>query len=121
MKATTRLPLALRAPLVRPLLTRRPVAARLIHNNTSQPANVVPVYGTGPPPEPPVPAKDHVDSRVARRRRQAEMLRQAKDLRAAASTAAGAKKSGDRSGLLKKRFWQHVYVKEVDGTSLSSP
>ena len=50
-----------------------------IHSDSPKPANVVPVYGTGPPPDAPVPAAEHVNSRVARRRKQAEMLRQAKE------------------------------------------
>lgn len=128
MKPPARISLALSSSLrqlARPTLVTPAAAARVaaIHSNTPQPANVVPVYGTGPPPEPPVPAAEQVDSRVARRRRQAEMLRQVKDIRAAASKAAGVK-AGSKSGLLKKRFWQDVHVKEVDGESLpasSSP
>ncbi|KAK3394753.1 hypothetical protein B0H63DRAFT_461853 [Podospora didyma] len=86
-----------------------------IHNHAAQPAKVVPVYGTGPPPEVPKPtdefAAEAAGSKIVRRRRQAEMLRQAKDIRAA--TAAGVRKSSE-SGV-KKRFWKDVYVREVDG------
>jgi len=123
MPPATRLLSSTLRPLSRPSVASSS-SARLavgIHSNAAKPANVVPVYGTGPPPAPPAPAEDPVDSRVARRRRQAEMLKQAKQIRAAANTAAGAKKGGDQTGLLRKRFWQHAHVKEVNGASCPRP
>ncbi|KXX72820.1 Protein atp12, mitochondrial [Madurella mycetomatis] len=82
---------------------------RAIHSNPAQPAKVVPVYGTGPPPEPPQPSAEYAaDERIARRKRQAEILRLAGDIR----------KQGGGSGKstgLKKRFWRDVTVREVDG------
>jgi hypothetical protein len=46
-----------------------------------------------------------------RRRRQAEMLKNAKELRTASGGKAG--------GALKKRFWKDVTVQEVDGKQLA--
>ncbi|KAK0729878.1 hypothetical protein B0H67DRAFT_638446 [Lasiosphaeris hirsuta] len=100
-------------------------ATRSIHRPSAQPAKVVPIYGTGPPPEPPTPSVEFVDaaSRLARRKRQGEMLRQAKDERAAAklrhsADAPGTKESalagGKKTGLA-KRFWKEVHVKEING------
>ncbi|KAK4673684.1 ATP synthase mitochondrial F1 complex assembly factor 2 [Podospora pseudopauciseta] len=111
---------AMRLCLTLPLRAagRRRTAAftstRTIHNNPPKPAKVVPVYGTGPPPEPPTPAAEYaVEERLARRKRQAEMLRQAKDIR---------KKNGNNSKpadlnapVLKRRFWKDVSIKEVIG------
>ncbi|KAM0355736.1 hypothetical protein ACHAPU_000122 [Fusarium lateritium] len=100
MKSMTRLPLRL-APLV-----QRSAFFRPIHTTVVKAANVAPVVGTGPPPEPPIEHTD-VHQRVARRRRQAEMLKNAKEIRNASSA---------KGGGLKKRFWKDVSVKEVDGT-----
>ncbi|KAL5611472.1 uncharacterized protein BROUX77_001628 [Berkeleyomyces rouxiae] len=82
--------------------------AALIHTSTSTNADVSPLIGTGPPPEPPAPSPEQVSaqSRVARRRRQAEMLREARSFR----TGSGQVKT------VKKRFWRHTSVKEVDGS-----
>ncbi|CAG7554984.1 unnamed protein product [Fusarium equiseti] len=101
MKPVTRLPLR-----IAPKLIQRPAFVRPIHSTVVKAANVAPVVGTGPPPEPPVQPQD-VHQRVARRRRQAEMLKNAKELRSASS--------GKGGGGLKKRFWKDVSVKEVDG------
>ncbi|KAL2017378.1 hypothetical protein VTK56DRAFT_2258 [Thermocarpiscus australiensis] len=100
--------------------TAAAAAVRAIHSNPAQPAKVVPVYGTGPPPEPPQPSAEYAaEERIARRRRQAEMLREAGHIRAGGkqsvgqgSTSIGAKKS---SSGLKKRFWKDVHVREVNG------
>lgn len=74
----------------------------------------MPVYGTGPPPEPPQPSAEYAaDERIARRKRQAEMLRLAGDIR---KQGAG---SGKSTGL-KKRFWKDVTVREVDGMGYRS-
>ncbi|KAK0633211.1 hypothetical protein B0T14DRAFT_411958, partial [Immersiella caudata] len=97
---------------------------RAIHHLPAQPAKVVPVYGTGPPPEPPTPSLEYSDAtaRIARRRRQAELLKQAKEVRAAASARNAASKQGvassasqSKSTGLKRRFWKEVSVQEVDG------
>ncbi|ROT34663.1 ATP12 protein [Sodiomyces alkalinus F11] len=81
-------------------------------------ADVAPIVGTGPPPEPPRPSAefakhagprnaDDVAARIARRRKQAEVLKAAKEVK----TSAGVKNGG-----AKRRFWKHVSVQEVDGT-----
>lgn len=81
---------------------------RAIHSSAPDPANVSPFYATGPPPEPPQPAPEHPYAKIERRRKQAELLRNAKELRKASS-------AGSAKTPLKKRFWQDVHVKEVDG------
>lgn len=102
MKSVTRVPLR-----IAPQLVQRPAFVRPIHSTVVKAANVAPVVGTGPPPEPPIPPAENVHQRVARRRKQAEMLKNAKELRNASS--------GKGGGGLKKRFWKDVSVKEVDG------
>lgn len=81
---------------------------RCLHTTPSIPASVAPITAAGPPPNAPVPSAEHVDSRVARRRKQAELLKRGQDMRAvAAGTGGGTAKS--------KRFWKDVHVKKVDG------
>lgn len=87
----------------------QPIAARALHYSAADPANVAPFCATGPPPEPPQPAAEHPYAKVERRRKQAELLKSAKELR-----EAGSAKSTGKSPL-KKRFWQDVHIKEVDG------
>ncbi|KAL2886014.1 Protein ATP12, mitochondrial [Ceratocystis lukuohia] len=81
-------------------------ATALLHTTSTPSANVSPLIGTGPPPEPPVPSPEAVSaqSRVARRRRQAEMLRAARTFR----------DGSDKIKTVRKRFWEHTSVKEVD-------
>ncbi|KUJ23402.1 ATP12-domain-containing protein [Mollisia scopiformis] len=89
---------------------RRPSAfsQRCLHSSPPNPATVAPITASGPVPAAPVPSAEHVDSRVARRRKQAELLKKGQDLRAvAAGTGGGTAKQ--------KRFWKHVHVKPVDG------
>lgn len=86
-----------------------PIAVRALHYSAADPANVAPFCATGPPPEPPQPAAEHPYAKVERRRKQAELLKSAKELREASSG-----KSSGKSPL-RKRFWQDVHVKEVDG------
>lgn len=107
-QAGTRLLLAgspRRAPAVLPALA---ASCRAIHNSSPDPANVSPFYATGPPPEPPQPAAEHPYAKIERRRKQSELLKKAKELRTGTSTDKGA-------APLKKRFWEHAQVKEVDG------
>lgn len=94
-----------------PLISK---CCRTIHSSTSDPADVSPFHATGPPPEPPQPAPEHPYAKIERRRKQAELLRQAKELRKESSDASNAAKTP-----LKKRFWQDVHVKEVDGACRS--
>ena len=61
----------------------------------------------GPPPETPTPSASDALHRVARKRKQAELLKQAKDIRTPNKSNSG----------LAKRFWKSVTVKETDGTA----
>lgn len=106
-----------RTTLQRPLCAALPSSRSNAGISTSARchARVVPVYGaSAQPPEPPLPAEpslEYAAERIARRRRKAELLRQAAELRGAATTGAGQKNTKP----LRKRFWRDVHVKEVDG------
>jgi hypothetical protein len=96
------------------LRTRRPslFTQRCLHTSPPKPATVAPIIASGPPPTAPIPSAEHVDSRVARRRKQAELLKKGQDLRAvSAGTGGGSAKT--------KRFWKDVHVKHTDGTVLT--
>lgn len=86
----------------------RLLAQRCLHTSPSNPATVAPITASGPPPKVPIPSAEHVDSRVARRRKQSELLKRGQDLKAVAGG-----KGGGTAKL--KRFWKDVNVKEVDG------
>ncbi|KAI1760747.1 ATP12-domain-containing protein [Hypoxylon sp. FL1150] len=92
---------------------------RAIHTTPAAPATVSPIHGTGPPPEPPQPAADSATSRLERRRKQAELLEKAQAIRQQSqSSAPSAKPTSSkkaRESALKKRFWKHVHVHEVEG------
>jgi ATP synthase F1 complex assembly factor 2 len=103
MKITTQLPMRLRQHAVAQI-----TPVRLMHATACRTANVTSVLGTGPPPEPPVPTSGELLEKVARRRKQAEMLKSAKDIRTA-------KDGKGKSSGLKKRFWKDVNVVSVDG------
>ena len=100
---------------------------RAIHTHPAAPAKVVPVYGTGPPPEPPHPADEFAAAdraaRLARRRKHAELLKQAGDIKAMLrqqqqqDAASGGKTKTSAAGLT-RRFWKDVTVREVDGASI---
>ncbi|KAK3355374.1 hypothetical protein B0H65DRAFT_451793 [Neurospora tetraspora] len=133
---------AMRMRLAAPLLRQRAAilpsrtsvlayrTARAIHSSPPEQAKVVPVYGTGPPPEPPKPAAEFASStpsdpptrnsgaipeikegtaadpwsRISRRKRQAAMLR-------AATLPPTAGSSSAPGGIgLKRRFWKSVNV-----------
>lgn len=91
--------------------------SRHLHTSTPAPATVASLHGTGPPPEPPVPASDSTNQRLERRKRQAALLLAAGEIRAAhkntsrAASAAPAKEYAP----MRKRFWKDVHVREVDG------
>lgn len=99
------------------------LARATIHTNPAQPAKVAPVYGTGPPPEPPQPsdefAAEERAARIARRRKQAELLKHAGDIRGLRQQQKEQKEQGGKaeSAGLTRRFWKDVNVKEVDGKS----
>ncbi|KAI0968883.1 hypothetical protein F4678DRAFT_441787 [Xylaria arbuscula] len=99
-----------------------PIAARHIHSTSASPATVSPIHGTGPPPQPPRPAADSASARFERRKKHAALLANAQDIRAAsrrqlAETAkdGGEKQSSPTTSPLRRRFWKHVHVHEVDG------
>lgn len=60
----------------------------------------------GPPPEAPAQASSDALYRVARKRKQAELLRQAREARTTSS---------ERKTVLQKRFWKDVSVKRAEG------
>lgn len=103
MKSMTRIPFRLT-----PRLVNAPVFVRPLSSTVAKAANVAPVVGTGPPPQPPIPSTENAHERVARRRKQAEMLKNAKEIRSAGSAKSNA-------GGMKKRFWKDVSIQEVDG------
>lgn len=104
---------------------------RVIHSSPPEQAKVVPVYGTGPPPEPPKPAAEFASSsttlphnsgaipeikegtasdpwsRISRRKRQAAMLRAAT---LPPTTSSSSSASASAGGALKRRFWKTVNV-----------
>ncbi|KAF7561178.1 hypothetical protein G7046_g2994 [Stylonectria norvegica] len=100
MKPSTRISLRLL-----PRLANGQVFVRPLHSTVAKPAHVDPIVGTGPPPEPPIPSVQNSQQRIARRIRQAEMLKNAAELRSS---------KGVRGSALKKRFWKDVVVKQVD-------
>ncbi|PQE21270.1 hypothetical protein CJF32_00006390 [Rutstroemia sp. NJR-2017a WRK4] len=81
-----------------------PLTQRCIHTSPPSPATVAPAFtASGPPPAPPSPSAEHVDVRVARRRKQAELLKRGQDMKAVASG-----KGGGTAKL--KRFWKDVHI-----------
>ncbi|GAB0135059.1 hypothetical protein EsDP_00003411 [Epichloe bromicola] len=92
--------------LSRAIAAPSPSPSRALHATACKAANVAPALGTGPPPEPPIATVRNAKERIERRRRQAEMLKQAKVIRNA--------KDG-KTTTVRKRFWKEVTVKEVDG------
>ncbi len=78
--------------------------SRAIHGTPAAPATVSPAHGQGPPPAPPQPASDGGDdgdgdgsARLDRRRRRAELLRRAHDLRAAERSSSSSSASSASS------------------------
>lgn len=87
----------------------RPVY-QCLHTSAPRPATPLPhPVVPGPPPEPPAPHPSDALERVARKRRQANLLKQAQDVRAAATP------SNKPKSMLQRRFWKDVMVKEGDG------
>ncbi len=79
-----------------------------LHTSASKPATPVPFpIAPGPPPKPPVPDASFAEDRVARKKRQAELVKLGQTLRAS-TTAKPALP-------LQKRFWKHVTVHETPG------
>ncbi|KAG7140897.1 Protein atp12 like protein [Verticillium longisporum] len=117
MKAITRMPrhaIPRIATATSPLLRQ---SRRSLSSTVFKTADVAPVVGTGPPPEAPRSSAEfsaesklsqEAAAKLARRKRQAEMLEMAQEIRNAASM------KGVKGGL-KRRFWKEVRVEEVDG------
>ncbi|THV48577.1 hypothetical protein BGAL_0240g00160 [Botrytis galanthina] len=86
-----------------------PFSQRCIHTTPPSPATVAPAAFTasGPPPAAPTPSAEHVDIRVARKRKQAELLKKGQDMRAVANG-----KGGGTAKL--KRFWKDVNVQDTE-------
>ncbi|ESZ90554.1 hypothetical protein SBOR_9061 [Sclerotinia borealis F-4128] len=85
------------------------LSQRCIHTTPHSPATVAPAAFTasGPPPAPPTLSTEDVDIRVARKRKQAELLKKGQDFRAVAS--------GKGGGTAKtKRFWKDVHIKHTE-------
>ncbi|KAH9895391.1 hypothetical protein F4778DRAFT_746585 [Xylariomycetidae sp. FL2044] len=118
MKPPTRLALRLASGQARtPTMSILPLRHHLqIHTTTAAPATVSPIHGTGPPPAPPTPEPDSASSRIARRRKQAALLEKAQAIRAQQAQPKAGSSRGDKGAPpLRKRFWQDVHVREVDG------
>ncbi|KAI0011363.1 ATP12-domain-containing protein [Xylariaceae sp. FL0662B] len=131
-------PIAVTTPSIIPLARQ---CQNQIHSTTTTSATVSPIHGTGPPPEAPVPAADSATSRLSRRRRIAEVLERSRTggqpqqqessneissssslpssssskTKAAAATATKTKTKSPTPTLARKRFWEHVHVRDVDG------
>ncbi|KAE9990776.1 hypothetical protein Vi05172_g12697 [Venturia inaequalis] len=77
---------------------------RILHTSQSNAATPIPhPTAPGPPPAAPLPTRSELDERVARKRKQAELLERGRQLKpnpAKPSTA------------LQKRFWKQVIVKD---------
>lgn len=81
-----------------------------LHTTASRRATPLPHPSVpGPPPETPVPSASDALDRVARKRKQAALLQQAKEVRAAPNRPTSA---------LAKRFWKSVSVKDTEGKAL---
>ena len=85
--------------------TRHLTTIRRLHTTPSKGATPIPTTIPGPPPEAPQAAASHPPDRVARKRRQAEALRQSQQNR-------NVSKSGS---VLSKRFWKNASVQEQEG------
>ena len=89
---------------VQPCLSRRSIQV-----STSQAASVAPITAAGPPPEPPTPepAAINKQDRIARKKKQSELLKSGQNLK-----GLGTGKGGSAAT---KRFWKDVNIKKVDG------
>lgn len=81
-----------------------------LHTSAARHATPLPHASVpGPPPAKPTPHPSDPLERVARKKRQAEMVKQAQEVRTESVP------SNKPKGLLKKRFWKDSVVKETDG------
>jgi hypothetical protein len=81
---------------------------RTLHGSGQTSATPLPIAVVGPPPSPPLPKQSQKYDRIEKTRKQAEMLQQAKKMRATQN------QSGKRDPP-KKRFWKDVHVKKGPG------
>ncbi len=82
---------------------------RSIQSSSSQSASVAPITAAGPPPGPPIPEPSAInkDDRIARKAKQAKLLKSGQDMR-----SIGTGKGGSAAT---KRFWKDVDVVKKDG------
>lgn len=85
-------------------------ALRYLHTSPTHDAVAHPITAHGPPPTAPLPAVSQYGDRVDRKRKMADLLRQGQEIRATQSRPAG---------VLRRRFWKDVFVKEVECWSLT--
>lgn len=87
------------------------IAQRSIHGSVSKPASVAPITAAGPPPSAPLPDPSAInkDDRIARKKKQAALLKSGQDMRSIGS--------GKGGGAATKRFWKDTSVQEVNGNS----
>jgi hypothetical protein len=87
-----------------------------LHTTAARPATPLPHASVpGPPPAKPTPHPSDPLERIARKKRQAELVKQAQEVRTES------KPSSKPKSLLKKRFWKDVIVKETDGACCCQP
>ena len=100
-------------PIAAPLrsCSRLPITSlRLIHSTCSNSANPIPhpAAPAPPPPPPTIPTTDR-EERIARKKRQAELLHAARNIRSDPNKS---------TSPLKRRFWTDVTLKRTDGKHL---
>ncbi|KAJ9638274.1 ATP synthase mitochondrial F1 complex assembly factor 2 [Coniosporium tulheliwenetii] len=92
-------------PTHRAVTKRSWASIQRLHTSSPKPATPLPhPTAPGPPPEPPIPAASQAENRIARKLKNAELLRRGQSLRADPAKPGTA---------LKKRFWKDVTVKET--------
>lgn len=81
-----------------------------LHTSAAHRATPLPHLSVpGPPPATPAAYPSDASERVARKRRQADLMKQAQEIRSTYTPTTKPKH------MLKKRFWTDVIVKEADG------
>lgn len=85
---------------------RKPQLHRWLSQTATVRATALPITATGPPPAPPEPAQSQYGSKVDQMRKKAALIQEGKDIRAA--------QQGKTTSPLRKRFWKHAQVKEVE-------
>lgn len=96
----------MQTPLSHP---RMIVCSRSFKTSTASHATALPITATGPPPSAPQPNASQFNERIERKRKQAELLQKAKEIRQAALPQG----SSSKQSLLRKRFWKEVHVRDT--------